>query len=53
VAWVVAADALPKEQELKELVAGTIAPWAAPKEIIFTTELPRTPSGKVKRSELH
>jgi o-succinylbenzoate---CoA ligase len=52
VAWVVPADVLPKAEELKELVAGTIAPWAAPKEIVFTTELPRTPSGKVKRSEL-
>jgi O-succinylbenzoic acid--CoA ligase len=52
VAWVVPADVLPKPEELKELVAGTIAPWAAPKEIVFTTELPRTPSGKVMRSEL-
>jgi O-succinylbenzoic acid--CoA ligase len=52
VAWVVAADVLPKAEELKELVAGAIAPWAAPKEIVFTTELPRTPSGKVKRSAL-
>jgi O-succinylbenzoic acid--CoA ligase len=52
VAWVVPADVLPKAEELKDLVAGTIAPWAAPKEIVFTTELPRTPSGKVKRSEL-
>jgi acyl-CoA synthetase (AMP-forming)/AMP-acid ligase II len=52
VAWVVPADVRPKAEELKELVAGTIAPWAAPKEIVFTTELPRTPSGKVKRSEL-
>jgi O-succinylbenzoic acid--CoA ligase len=53
VAWVVPADARPKAEELKELVAGTIAPWAAPKEIVFTTELPRTPSGKVTRRELH
>ena len=52
VAWVVPADVLPKAEELKDLVAGTLAPWAAPKEIVFTTELPRTPSGKVKRSEL-
>jgi O-succinylbenzoic acid--CoA ligase len=53
VAWIVpTADARPKTEELKELVAGTVAPWAAPKEIVFTTELPRTPSGKVKRSEL-
>jgi o-succinylbenzoate---CoA ligase len=52
VAWVVPGDVLPKAEELKELVAGTIAPWAAPKEIVFTTELPRTPSGKLKRGEL-
>ena len=52
VAWVVPADVLPKAEELKELVAGTIAPWAAPKEIVFTTELPRTASGKLKRREL-
>jgi o-succinylbenzoate---CoA ligase len=52
VAWVVPADVLPKAEELKELVAGTIAPWAAPKEIVFTTELPRTESGKLKRREL-
>ena len=52
VAWIVPADALPKAEELKELVAGTIASWAAPKEIVFVTGLPRTPSGKVKRSEL-
>jgi O-succinylbenzoic acid--CoA ligase len=52
VAWIVPADVSPRADELKELVAATIAPWAAPKEIVFTTELPRTPSGKVKRSEL-
>lgn len=52
VAWVIPADAPPKIEELQGLVATTIAPWAAPKEIVFTTELPRTPSGKVKRSEL-
>ena len=52
VAWVVPAEVRPKAEELKNLVAGTIAPWAAPKEIVFTTELPRTASGKVKRSEL-
>jgi O-succinylbenzoic acid--CoA ligase len=52
VAWVVAAESQPGVEELKELVAGTIAPWAAPKEIVFTAELPRTSSGKVRRSEL-
>jgi o-succinylbenzoate---CoA ligase len=52
VAWVVPTDVRPKAEELKELVAGTIAPWAAPKEIVFTAELPRTESGKLKRREL-
>jgi len=52
VAWVVAGAALPEAEELKDLVAGTLAPWAAPKEIVFTTELPRTASGKVRRSDL-
>jgi o-succinylbenzoate---CoA ligase len=52
VAWVVPGEALPKAEELKDLVAGIIAPWAAPKEIVFTAELPRTPSGKIRRTEL-
>jgi len=52
VAWVVPAQPPPDVRELKELVAGAIAPWAAPKEIVFTTALPRTASGKVRRSEL-
>ncbi len=52
VAWVVPAEPPPDVRELKELVAGAIAPWAAPKEIVFTTALPRTASGKVRRSEL-
>jgi o-succinylbenzoate---CoA ligase len=52
VAWVVAAGDAPGVDELKELVAGTVAPWAAPKEIVFVAELPRTVSGKVRRGEL-
>jgi O-succinylbenzoic acid--CoA ligase len=52
VAWVVAAEDAPGMDELKELVASTVAPWAAPKEIVFVAELPRTVSGKVRRSEL-
>jgi O-succinylbenzoic acid--CoA ligase len=38
--------------ELRALVASTLGPWAAPKEVRFATALPRTPSGKVRRSEL-
>jgi O-succinylbenzoic acid--CoA ligase len=52
VAWVVATADIPHVEELKSLVATTIAPWAAPKEIVFTQELPRTPSGKVLRRAL-
>jgi O-succinylbenzoic acid--CoA ligase len=52
VAWIVAAGDEPGVDELQELVAGTVAPWAAPKEIVFVAELPRTVSGKVRRGEL-
>jgi O-succinylbenzoic acid--CoA ligase len=52
VAWVVPGDVAPEVEELRELVANAVAPWAAPKEVVFTTELPRTASGKVRRSEL-
>jgi O-succinylbenzoic acid--CoA ligase len=52
VAWVVVAGAVPNVEELRELVATTIAPWAAPKEVVFTQALPRTASGKVRRRAL-
>ena len=52
VAWVVPAGARPNAEELQDLVAGSLAPWAAPKEIVFINELPRTASGKIKRSAL-
>ena len=54
VAWVVAADpsAPPTIGELKDTVATELAPWAAPKEIVLVTELPRTSSGKVRRTDL-
>jgi O-succinylbenzoic acid--CoA ligase len=52
VAWVVPAGGPPGPEDLIELVKATLAPWAAPKEIVFTTELPRTPSGKVRREDL-
>ena len=34
------------------MVAGTIAPWAAPKEIVFINDLPRTAAGKIRRRAL-
>ena len=52
VAWVVTTGTAPSIDELKELVASTIAPWAAPKEVVFATELPRTAPGKIKRTAL-
>jgi o-succinylbenzoate---CoA ligase len=52
VAWVVPTESPPRIEELKELVAGTIAPWAAPKEVVLVASLPRTASGKVRRADL-
>ncbi|HWE65916.1 MAG TPA: AMP-binding protein [Acidimicrobiales bacterium] len=52
VAWVVPSTTPPSLEELKELVASTLAPWAAPREVVFTEALPRTASGKIRRSEL-
>jgi len=53
VAWIVAARGRPSTEELKDLVAAAVAPWAAPKEFVFVAELPRTGSGKVTRRALH
>jgi acyl-coenzyme A synthetase/AMP-(fatty) acid ligase len=33
-------------------VADTIAPWAAPKELVIVDDLPRTAAGKIRRREL-
>jgi O-succinylbenzoic acid--CoA ligase len=54
VAWIIPADPArpPTLDEVRRWVAATLAPWAAPKEIELVPELPRTPSGKVRRSEL-
>jgi O-succinylbenzoic acid--CoA ligase len=54
VAWVVPADpsAPPGLDSLRAAVSEQIAPWAAPKELVVVTRLPRTSSGKVQRSEL-
>ena len=38
--------------ELRDLVAATLSPWAAPKELVVVGALPRTPSGKVRRADL-
>jgi o-succinylbenzoate---CoA ligase len=51
VAFVVPADpAVPPEtQAIREAVSSVLAPWAAPREIVFVRALPRTPSGKIAR----
>jgi acetyl-CoA synthetase len=52
VAWVVPTATPPRIEELKELVARTVAAWAAPKEVEFVASLPRSASGKVRRADL-
>jgi acyl-coenzyme A synthetase/AMP-(fatty) acid ligase len=52
VAWVVPTDNAPSLEELRRIVAETIAPWAAPKELVIVDDLPRTAAGKVRRREL-
>jgi O-succinylbenzoic acid--CoA ligase len=52
VAWVVPAGAPPDLQELRELVVASLSPWSAPKELVIVDKLPRTPLGKVRRSDL-
>jgi O-succinylbenzoic acid--CoA ligase len=52
VAWVVPRTEQPTPEELNDWVKSTLAPWAVPKEIVFVAELPRTASGKVRRSDL-
>ena len=44
VAWVVPADPVrpPGLDELRELVAAELAPWAAPRELVVVDRLPRT-----------
>jgi O-succinylbenzoic acid--CoA ligase len=53
VAWIVPSNPAPPAEELTELVKASLAPWAAPKEIVFIAALPRLDSGKVRRSDLH
>jgi len=55
VAWVVPTDRAdpPALDELAGLAAERLARWAAPKELVLVDALPRTASGKVRRSVLH
>ena len=54
VAWVVPADAAepPSLESLRRLVSDELTPWSAPKELVLVEELPRTDSGKLRRSSL-
>ncbi len=54
VAYVVPDDreAPPTLASLRAAVRDLLAPWAAPKELVLVDRLPRTPSGKVRRSAL-
>jgi O-succinylbenzoic acid--CoA ligase len=54
VAWVVAADPAdpPTLDELADLVGDRLARWAVPKELVLVDALPRTASGKVRRTAL-
>jgi O-succinylbenzoic acid--CoA ligase len=54
VAWVVPADpsSPPVLDELRDMVASRLAPWAAPRELVVVASLPRTPTGKVRRADL-
>jgi O-succinylbenzoic acid--CoA ligase len=54
VAWVVAVDPAspPALESLRAHVRRTLPPWHAPKEIVLVGQLPRTPSGKVRRTAL-
>ena len=54
VAWVVPVDpsSPPDLEALRDLAASQLAPWAAPRELVVVADLPRTTSGKVRRSGL-
>ncbi|HVC67353.1 MAG TPA: fatty acid--CoA ligase family protein [Acidimicrobiales bacterium] len=54
VAWIVpeAGIPVPPLDELRDLVAARVAPWAAPRELVVVASLPRTPGGKIRRSAL-
>jgi len=52
VALVVASGERPDLESLRALVKERVGPWAAPREIEFVDEIPRTALGKVRRAEL-
>ena len=54
VAWVVPADPAdpPTLDALRDLVGDRLARFAAPRQLVLTTTLPRTSIGKIRRDEL-
>ena len=54
VAWVVPSDPSepPSLGAIADLVRAGLPPWAAPKELVIVSQLPRTASGKVRRADL-
>jgi O-succinylbenzoic acid--CoA ligase len=52
VAWVVPAGESPTLEDLRRMASEAVAPWAAPKELVIVTDLPRTPGGKLRRGAL-
>jgi fatty-acyl-CoA synthase len=52
-AYVVAErDANPTEDDLKEHVKANLARFKVPREVVFTAEIPRNPTGKILRRRL-
>ena len=54
VAWVVPSDPAdpPTLESLRQLARDQLSPWAAPKELVLVDRLPRTGSGKIRRTAL-
>ncbi len=54
VAWVVPADPArpPRLEELRDLVGERLARFAAPRQLVIASSLPRTSIGKIRREEL-
>jgi O-succinylbenzoic acid--CoA ligase len=52
VAWVVAGAAPITLDSVRQVVKEQLAPYAAPKEIVFVDEIPRSPLGKLQRQAL-
>jgi O-succinylbenzoic acid--CoA ligase len=54
VAWIVPSEPSnpPTLDALRAFVSARLAPWAAPRELVVTSALPRTTSGKVRRLDL-